>query len=206
MATLIFDFDNTLFETQSHKKRMFDLLASFGIPKGEIFASYEELVLPRERMYDMREHCALLSRRGFPCPEEKVEEFLKSCFKSHLMPGAEEMLAEFKRKGCRLVLLTKGIDSFQRTKVRQSGIEGFFSEIHTCLGKKELALEAIKDHDGAYFINDSGKETELVAQHHPELKCILFASEYGKSQYDISKVMLPVAHSCAELLAMIPKA
>src|ERR1035437_2337761 len=96
MATVIFDFDNTLFESQSHKALMFDFLSSFGIPREDIAATYETLVSPRDRMYDMREHCELLMKKGFDCPIGKVDAFLKSSFEEYLMTGAEEVLSELK--------------------------------------------------------------------------------------------------------------
>ena len=203
MATVIFDFDNTLFETQSHKERMFRLFESSGIPRDQVLSAYEDLVSPRERMYDMHEHRELLGKRGFDFPREHVDSFLGESFAAHLMPGAADLLSALRSRGHRLVLLTKGIDSFQRIKIRQAGIEEFFDEIHTCTGKKEHVLAKLDLPEHAYFINDSWKETESIARHFPALHCILFASEYGKKSCDISRITIPIAHDCGEVLSLV---
>jgi len=69
-------------------------------------------------------------------------------FRTHLIPGALEVLEELAGRGHRMFVLTNGFDEVQRTKLDHSGLAPYFSAVFTSdgLGLKKphrAAFEAV---------------------------------------------------------------
>ena len=78
-------------------------------------------------------------------PDEHVSRALgehyieTSPFQTALLPGSIEVLEELKERGHRMLLLTNGFEEVQHIKVKNSGLEPFFTDVFTsdALGVKK---------------------------------------------------------------------
>ncbi len=173
---VIFDFDYTLFDTTEFKKDIFALFRDCGVSESYMASSYKSYLASHD-VYDLISHCEYLTRSGVPCSRARVEEFLSHPFEHYLVKGAKEMLKELRAKGHRLILLTKGAERFQLTKIRQAGLASFFDEVRI-VRTKEKEIEKMKIPEGSYFINDDAAETERIMRAYPKLHYLLFVDSH----------------------------
>ncbi len=173
----IFDLDHTLFDTVGLRKDMIATFEACGLDEAAIVSSTSAFMKAHEGNYDMLWHAEDLMHEKKIASLEKIHAFLSSSFEKHLVTDAKEVLGEFRARGFRITLLTKGIERFQRTKLSQTGLAPFFDEIRvvpTSDGKiQELRRMAVPE--GSYFVNDLISETEAVQNSFPNLHCILFS-------------------------------
>lgn len=147
-ATLIFDADDTLWETEIHYKRCFADLAELMVAQG--FEAEEALhtadQVERERVpqvgYAPEEFCRslviayqqLCLRHARPVDDEVSERVWQIGqtvvdFPIVLLDGVADTLARLGER-YRLLLLTKGDQMVQRSKLARSGLESHFEAVH----------------------------------------------------------------------------
>lgn len=172
----IFDLDHTLFDTTAFKKDIFSALKKSGVSGTAIQGSFDSFMAAHGGNYDMLGHCEELREKRQLDSLDAIHAFLASPWEQHLIAGAKEVLKELRERGYRLVLLTKGSERFQKTKIAQTGLAPFFDEIRIVPELKEEELAKMNLPERSYFINDSVPETDRVRRAHPNLRYILFKS------------------------------
>ncbi|MBM3257362.1 MAG: hypothetical protein FJY98_03525 [Candidatus Liptonbacteria bacterium] len=192
----IFDLDHTLLDTTGLRKEMLQILQGCGLTTAEAKSSLQDFMDNHEGNYDMLGHCEELIKDKKISSLDKIHTFLSSSFEKHIIQDAKEVLRELKKRNYYLILLTKGIERFQKTKLAQTGLANLFDEIRIVAKFKEEALETINVPAGSYFINDKREESERVMRVHPHLKYILF----GKT--DASETIIQITR-LSELLDLL---
>lgn len=156
VATVIFDADDTLWDTQplyeQSKKEYFRFMAQFGFEPMEVSSQLEttdhanvaRLGFTKERFpQSMRDTYALLCEtQGQRFDEEVAARAMRIgqvVFKQApvLFEGVSEMLQELRDNHARLLLATKGDAEVQRIRIGESGLERYFHNIYILHDKSE---------------------------------------------------------------------
>jgi FMN phosphatase YigB (HAD superfamily) len=164
MATIIFDFDDTLFDTKKLKRDIFCKLQSHGIENSIIKKTYKEC----RHNYCPQRHVRILKKNGSEIPGSIKLWISRFDFKPYLFEKVHEEL-EFLSKENYLILLTKGDLNFQKKKINGSNISLFFKEIHIIQKEKE---DFLKDKNYKYpihFINDKKSENKKIKKLFPKI-------------------------------------
>ena len=156
---LFFDLDHTLwdFESNSHAA-LTDIfhklnLANAGVNDFELF--YQHYIRHNDRLWEryrngyiktdeLRWKRMWLSLLDFKIGDEVLarkmgNEFLEILpTKTALFPGAKEILDYLSAKGYNLHLITNGFEKTQHLKLKNSGIDGYFSAVITSEGSNSL--------------------------------------------------------------------
>ena len=170
MATIIFDFDDTIFDTRQLKKIIAEKLSSYGIDLEVVNNAYHESK-GRVGNYILNEHTNTLSQiHGFDVPKEFFAWFEDLPLDSYILPEHESMIKKLKNDKHILILLTKGGNEFQNEKISRSGLEKYFDEVHITSGEKHIYLSE-KNFDGpVIFINDKKDENKKIKEHFPHFE------------------------------------
>lgn len=164
MATIIFDFDHTLLDTERLKTRVREIFINDGAPKE---------IIDNTKVTSFLEYTDLIKEKGFTISAKAMEEFFYEDLKPYLIGPVKETLENLK-KDHHIIMLTKGEDYFQQWKLRQSSVGPIFGkDIYICEDHKELMLQDIHFHYPAYFINDHIDEISKIKKIFPKMKCIL---------------------------------
>lgn len=177
MATIIFDFDDTLFDTQLLKEKIFNKLIENGVPKDIIHQSYKDSqkILG---IYSLDNHIKILKDLYNIDIEQNLNDWIKNLnIESHIFPEVNALLKNLCGKH-NMILLTLGDQDFQSFKIGQSKISHYFNEIHIINYDKELFLRRIDSNQEIYFINDKESENESIKNNFPNFKII--KKEHGK--------------------------
>lgn len=206
MATIIFDLDYTLLDGKTVKKELWDFFKGHGVPEDTIHHSYE---IHKEKLggrTGLIEQIEELKRIGHVIPHEAKDIYFNSSLKHHLFEDVDKILEKLKTKGHRLMILTKGLDYFQRFKIRQSGIENFFGQhIYICDEKNRENIEVIpiSKNETVYFINDNSAETLEVHKEFPEFICIMVKSYKTKLDSIKKHKQILVAENIKEAIKFV---
>ncbi len=178
MATIIFDLDYTLLNSDTIKKEIGALFKELGIPEKKIDHAYKVHRKNLGGRTGIFEHIEELKKNGYDVPDKVAKSYLSSSMKHHLFEDVEKILKKLKSGGHRLIILTLGLDYFQKFKIKKSGIKKFFEKnIYVCEEKNKETIERIKLTDEKiYFINDNSEETLRVHKIFPEFTCIIVKS------------------------------
>lgn len=161
---LIFDLDQTLLDTEKLKK---DKSLIFGISPEENNLHSDLLFKKKGLHYNPETHLQFLIKSGHiktKAEEDKIRAEYKKLIKeidNYLFPEAEKTLAHLKKQGHRLILITLGDPSLQRSKVNNSRIKKYFEKI-IYETKDKSQNESIKQLSGLkqdiLIINDKASE------------------------------------------------
>lgn len=209
---IIFDFDDTLFDTHSHKDLRHRALRTLGIDEETYKRTY---LLARNTpdglcTYSNKRHAEMLEVEGYD--EDTAFRLLEDTttparLSSLLLPGARALLERMKSVGKTLVLLSLGDPSFQELKVHGSGIALFFDRVFMVDDTKEHVLRelfSVVAESSAWFINDKVKETAKLRAAFPDMKIVLRqspnipAQEYEESGLPYFKTLHEIETYVAE--------
>lgn len=178
---VIFDFDHTLLDTHRFKEAIVGAIAVFGPAKEEVRNAHERSMGRREDrtgIYDPDRHIELL-RESFPDDEsmQKARTAIDGVLEStgdFLYPGVEGFLGRLKARGYRLILLTFGNEEWQKKKVGNSGISGYFDDVIATSGSKgEVLKEIACGGEPVFVVNDNPRETRDMMEEAPELHYVI---------------------------------
>ena len=161
ITTLIFDLDDTLILTRDHYRESFesfvDLMEKLDFERSEVtpvFDSFEMKnnasmgVSPARYPTSMKMTYEELCRdRGIE-PDMRITEDVEdagwkiSRARYSSMPGARDVVERLSEK-FRLILLTRGEEKLQMRKVRESGMENYFSKTYIVPQKNVEAFRRI---------------------------------------------------------------
>jgi len=167
MATFIFDFDDTLFDTKRLRQEVSDKIAVHGISEEFIEEAYRESKKLHGN-YSLDSHIEILKKQyNFQEHITFYKWFDSIDFSTYIFPEAVDLLEKLSKDNY-LVLLTKGLSEFQNIKVQGSNIMKYFNEIHITPDAKEVFLQDKKFNTPIYFINDKESENEKVKKAFPD--------------------------------------
>ena len=200
---IIFDLDHTLFDTTEFKKEIFAVFKACSVDEAIAKSSFDAFTKGHEGNYDMLAHCEELLKKKHIRSLDKVIAFLKSPLEKHLIKDVEETLHELRARGHRLILLTKGIERFQLTKIQQAGITSSFDEIRIVYRLKEEELRKLALPKGSYFVNDNWQETERIMNAYPALHYVLFAPSHKAIPQNKNRVSFTIVQELHQILELV---
>lgn len=178
MVTIIFDFDDTLFQTHKLKKTIFDKMESFGIPIDLIKKSYE-ISKKKFSHYTPDNHIEIINKtKKFHITKNQREEINQIDFSFHKVEEMHHILSKLSKKN-KLVLLTIGDQNFQKLKISNSGFSHLFKEVHIIDSKKEDFISKQNYKEEVFFVNDKKKENNIIKKKFPQIKVIDFNIKRG---------------------------
>lgn len=176
MKKIIFDFDNTLFDTQTWKAKMFFLLSKAGVIYDEARPIYDGLILEQHGNFSLVNYLNRLTEHNLLSETQRNAfevDYAQMDFTEYLFADTRRTLGALGVQ-CELWLLTKGIPDMQEEKIERSGLGKYFKDRIRIVPKDKVsALIAIGMSDGDMFVNDHLEETTIVANEIPQLKCFL---------------------------------
>ncbi|MBT3817143.1 MAG: HAD family hydrolase [Candidatus Magasanikbacteria bacterium] len=203
----IFDFDDTLFNTQAFKHARLQVLKKIGVSE-ELYK--ETYVKARndadgDFVYSDKRHAQMCALHGID--EEKAYEALHSVtkrVKDFLFEDAIDVLGQVKKLGKPMILLSLGDPDYQEVKVKGSGIHDYFDRVFMVKRSKENVIKELLDshkkQEPVWFINDKIEETQDIVSQFPQLQVVLKVSKsYPIELYKISG--LPYVQTLKEFLS-----
>lgn len=174
MATIIFDFDDTLFDTTQLKQDVLRVATSEHFLKhDDVVEAYKEAC--RDSNYTFENHAFCLKKKY---PELKIEGFLQDLHNllnsDYVFEGVETALKELDQEH-KLILLTKGERDFQLIKLEKSGLKEIFNNqnLHIVNDNKAEYLKNLSiAGEEIYFLNDKDNENKAVKELFPHFNVI----------------------------------
>lgn len=188
MATIIFDFDHTLFDTRTFKKEVDSIITKHGVSE-EIAVQAEKVARSKnDNIYDFTEHVEHIKKLGATVQDSIHDHFDALDLTKYHKGEVVEIVKNLQKKGYKTILLTKGTDGFQDRKIRGAQFKELFGEnIIICDGKKEEIIKTLNiDEQQTYFFNDDIPEMERIYNNFPNSTYIICKRDDNK--FDYSKI------------------
>ena len=171
---IYFDFDRTLFDTRTFLEDIYKILNEYEIP----ISLFDEIRLKNKdngfNLFSILE--SVKSIHPFNTAIYTDLERLLETDRRYLYSDVEDTLKSLKRLNCRLYLLTKGNERFQRAKISNTDIVKYFDDvIITNEHKGNLNIDY-----NAIFIDDSIEEIESILKNNP--KKVIYINRYNKDK------------------------
>lgn len=180
---IIFDFDYTLFDTRKFKLSFQKAFEKLGADKELFFQTYKNSKI--EGIYNPQIHFKLIKQAKPDISIRKLEKALNDVLKEtskFLYPDTLSFLEKWQGK-VDLFLLSSGQDRFQRKKIENSSIQGFFKEVFT---SQEIINKAsfLKNISGigekTFFIDDRPEALSKIKQSFPKIITVRMSRRGGK--------------------------
>lgn len=185
---IVFDFDNTLFDSEAKKQGLYRMAEVHGYSRAEAMELYDKARVRQEKIMmslssyvDVLREALLRDNKLFLAGD--VSDIISHMKRGDgLLPGARELLAYCHDRMIPLYLLSLGVREWQEEKVEQSGIEKYFSKdniIYTELlheGKKQSLKELFGSGftgKGTLLVNDKAGETMELLTAFPDLVALV---------------------------------
>jgi FMN phosphatase YigB (HAD superfamily) len=195
---VIFDFDDTLFDKSGFVRR---LAETMGISENEFLATYKEYFKKNKNPYSAYKHLEVLKsikkeRFDKITARNRVDEFLRDV-SGFVFPEATELLEIVRKKERELILISAGNSDFQMSKIKNSGIAGFFDKIIITADKVE-SLRPWQNKE-IVFINDKEEENEKVSEEYPLARVVLVGDpRYNSKAYELKDVLYKIRAGCQQ--------
>lgn len=191
IRTAVFDFDNTLFDTERIKNTFIGIVINARGTEDDGWHIYREAVTSEGTATFSIEHFfkvmrAELSLKGIEVPETKLDAVRDQIHaEAALLEGAEELL-EMCGEDVDRYLLSLGVPEWQQEKVDLAEIGPYFPEGHIIYtehvegGKVAALKEQFGDDfsgEGVVVFNDKPDETKAMLEAFPELRAFLRRDE-----------------------------
>jgi len=169
---IILDFDYTLFDAKKFKNYLAKSLQIFGVNKKLWQETYDQIRYRsnKEADYSPKKHLKILAAKTnnqLSDLKTAYDKIINNCAK-FLYADSLDFLQKLQAKNLRLILLTFGNPSFQRQKIRASGINKYFKKIFCTNKDKFKVSNQIPNADNALFINDNPDEITKLQKIHPK--------------------------------------
>ena len=131
---IVFDFDNTLFDTERRKQLLYDMAMLHGYTQGDAKRMYDEARVVGEKIViSLSSYISILQeyvtrdKRSFRAVD--VSSLIQKMHHGDgLLPGAKKLLLWCKTLPVEMYLLSLGVSGWQQEKVAQAGIADFFGD------------------------------------------------------------------------------
>lgn len=136
---LVFDFDDTIFDSQRFKEeRMYTCLVESGVTVEEFKASYEEH-RRNNSIHDIHKHLReIIAERGLAVSPEDIIYSMVQNIESYVFPEYLDLLKQYGREN--IFVLTQGTEQFQTLKILHSNVEEQIEKSIIVQGGKEEQL------------------------------------------------------------------
>ncbi len=174
---LILDFDGVLFDDKEFKADYAAVFGALGVAPEVYEKTYRKTKADANGMYSPRRHLRILRtlnpRLRASDVQKRVEE-LVSKSRRYVFADAVPFLRAAS-KTAKLCLITTG-DAFQRTKIDESGLKGFFERVEVvATGSKVAAIKKIFNRyppQAVVFVDDKKEVAEEVKERLPKIKVV----------------------------------
>jgi len=204
---LIFDFDQTLYDTAGLVRAIKEVFASYGFDETVFDTTYKQARVTDESEraldYSFERHAEMLSRDGYDVDRVAMLRDLHACVSdAFVLPGVAEMLRNLLQKKEKLILLSAGNPNFQYQKVVASGLEMYFDTCIYIAGDKVLEVEKIieKVDEVVYFINDKLQENIAVHQAFPQVRVITVYNAEKDTLVDVQNSGIPYVMNITDVI------
>jgi len=175
---VVWDFDNTLFDTARFKEDAQRAFADWGVGAVSFERAYQRIVDDSSggHGYDPEAHLAKLSRRLNRASRDSLRrhiDLLVADAASYLFPGALDLVSRLSERNWRQVLLTLGNQAWQERKVAASGLEQLMDEVLAVEADKSAAVASLSRRDDLLVVNDNSREIVGMMRAAPEARYIL---------------------------------
>jgi hypothetical protein len=174
----VFDFDNTLYNTEKLKKDLKDLAVSSGLEVGLVQEIYNEVFWQGTRAcFNLTNYADILSdrltSRGLKFDSKKfgiIREKIEAG--GYVLAGADELLSEVKKLSEKIILLTLGEITWQKEKLNGSGFGKYFDKDNILFTEQSGTgkVESLK-----LFFNGVSPNIIVFEDKPPEARSILSA-------------------------------
>jgi phosphoglycolate phosphatase-like HAD superfamily hydrolase len=219
ITRVVFDFDNTLFDTERRKQLLYEMAMLHGYSKEEGKKMYDEARVVGEKIViSLSSYISILQEYVTRDKKQfRAVDVSSLIQKMHhgdgLLSGAKKLLFWCKSLPVEMYLLSLGVRGWQEEKVAQAGIADFFGDEHIVYtdkvdnGKiKSLQMlfgENFKG-EGTLIFNDKPDETAALLQEFPGLvACVRrepLDDRFSEDSYTDLKKNFPDRVVCSERL------
>jgi phosphoglycolate phosphatase-like HAD superfamily hydrolase len=190
IAQVVFDFDNTLFNTESVKEQFYEMARIHGYSDLEVYAIYqmarahgEKMTMSLSRYLATLKKCILQDGKTF-LAEEVGNLIAQMHAQGNLVEGAEELLQFCKEQNIPRCVLSLGAPAWQEEKVIQSGITPYFDAgtifytEHQYGGKLDVlkSMRTMMKHP-VCLVNDKPDETGMLLRELPNVVALVRIEE-----------------------------
>ncbi len=186
--TAVFDFDNTLFDTELVKRKLREVVMDYGVDSEIAQKVYDlasvngdEVTFSIEYFFEVLQK--ELEKLSIQVPDGDFEKLREKILEgANLLKGAKEILDKCKNENMKMYLLSLGVKKWQDEKLDFAGIRNYFDNenIVYTLGVKLGKVETLKNifgngfgGSGCVLFNDKPDETEAILEAFPEMKVFL---------------------------------
>lgn len=169
---IFIDFDDTLFNTKDFSCAYKKIFEKCGVCKDifkELYYDYPQKKGDKLLKYNFNNH---VRRIGEECKmdtielRKKVAEFIKDT-RHYIFEDVWNFLNNFKKE--ELILVSLGNNEFQKSKIKNSGIEKKFEKvIVTDEMKSKVIKKFLKPQEAFYFLDDRIEQVEDVKEALPQ--------------------------------------
>jgi len=191
-GTIIFDLDDTLFNSVELKQDIFQMISSAGIDFEVVADSYLEL-RKIDSIYELENHIQYLrDTTGVKISDGIKNQIQNINYKKYVSDDARNLLQELS-KSYDLWLLSLGVLKVQMKKIIDTQLDNYFEQekIIITTEPKEHKIKNLKFIEPIYFLNDKVGETEIISERYPAFSCLVFG-ENKKTDLPILKSILDI--------------
>jgi FMN phosphatase YigB (HAD superfamily) len=169
MTIIIFDFDDTVFDTNRLKNDVVERFVLHGIKRDVAEDAYHK-AKSENGVYSLNSHiCTINNLQNTEVPKDFYNWFENLDLTQYVFSNIEVLLSDLKQNH-KLILLTKGENEFQNFKINKSGLAEHFAEIHITQNEKEIFLQDFLFEEPVIFINDKLDENQKVQEKFPHFR------------------------------------
>jgi beta-phosphoglucomutase-like phosphatase (HAD superfamily) len=184
ITQVVFDFDNTLYDTEKRKEFFWSIARIHGYSQVEAYQMYNEARLQGDKItMSLETYLETVKKRLAKDAKDfltaKVEKIVREMETAdQLLPGARDIVEWCQKKKIDSYLLSLGVREWQEAKFYQSGLQSYFdleSVVFTDDSKKGKSDSLVrlfgKRFDGheTIIINDKPDETRELLRDFPKL-------------------------------------
>ncbi len=202
---IIFDLDNTLFNTSLLKEDLREVFIKHGLTDEEFWSTLRESynIDPETKgCYSIEKHFCVFKNFNED-KKNKIEQETKKIIyqrgRGYLYDDVVPALNKLKKQKEKLILISKGIDSFQKLKLDVINLRDFFNKIYITPGDKIDILKNVTNGQPIFDINDHAEESHLVTKNFPNISCILIR----RNGQERPKINIPIASNLDEVFQYI---
>lgn len=200
---LIFDFDNTLYNTEKRKEFFWQMASVHGYSSVDAYRMYNEARLRGEKINISLESYLEILTSNIKSDQKTFKEaevnniIIEMEQGDNLLPGAALFVEWALQENFVCYLLSLGVPDWQEMKFQQSGLSAYFPPDHVIFtedfkqGKKEAVLTlfgGMFNGKGAVLINDKPDETRELLVHFPKIQALVRREKrdrrYQKKDFD----------------------
>jgi phosphoglycolate phosphatase-like HAD superfamily hydrolase len=181
LKLILFDLDQTLVDVLSHHEAAYEQMFEevFGVAAKLTDIEFWGKITPNiiEEMARLKRVPKSEVRRRLPEAMEKLEAYFQKSLrkgKVKVLPGVRRLLADLKRRGHALGVLTGNPEGITRAVLKRCGLEGYFDFLiygSKARRRSELVGEAIAQAGRRFDKRFEGKDVVIIGDSTHDIEC-----------------------------------